>query len=40
VTERRRVEIRLIRDRAHYSEVVMGVIARARVSVPAADRHA
>jgi phosphatidylserine/phosphatidylglycerophosphate/cardiolipin synthase-like enzyme len=33
VTPRRRVEIRLIRDRAHYVEVVMDAIARAKVSV-------
>ena len=30
---RRRVDLQLIRDRAHYDDVVMGAIARARVSV-------
>jgi phosphatidylserine/phosphatidylglycerophosphate/cardiolipin synthase-like enzyme len=30
---RRRVELKLIRDRAHYDDVVMGSIAKARVSV-------
>lgn len=30
---RRRVEIALIRDRAHYDEIVMGAVAHARVSV-------
>ena len=33
MSTRRRVEITLIRDRAHYDEVVMGAIAKARVSV-------
>jgi phosphatidylserine/phosphatidylglycerophosphate/cardiolipin synthase-like enzyme len=33
MTARRKVELQLIRDRAHYSEVVMGAIARAKVSV-------
>lgn len=30
---RRRVEVTLVRDRAHYHEVVMGAVARAKVSV-------
>jgi phosphatidylserine/phosphatidylglycerophosphate/cardiolipin synthase-like enzyme len=30
---RRRVELKLIRDRAHYADVVMGAVANARVSV-------
>jgi phosphatidylserine/phosphatidylglycerophosphate/cardiolipin synthase-like enzyme len=30
---RRRVDLQLVRDRAHYTELVMGAIARARVSV-------
>lgn len=30
---RRRVDVTLIRDRAHYDDVVMGIIAKARVSV-------
>jgi phosphatidylserine/phosphatidylglycerophosphate/cardiolipin synthase-like enzyme len=30
---RRRVEIQLVRDKAHYEQVVMGAVARARVSV-------
>ncbi len=30
---RRRVDLQLIRDRAHYSELVMGAIAQAKVSV-------
>jgi len=33
MTARRTVALELIRDRAHYSEVVMGAIARAKVSV-------
>lgn len=33
MSERRRVELRLIRDKAHYVEVVMGAIAKATVSV-------
>lgn len=33
MSTRRRVEITLIQGRAHYDEVVMGAIARARVSV-------
>jgi phosphatidylserine/phosphatidylglycerophosphate/cardiolipin synthase-like enzyme len=33
MSTQRRVEVTLIRDRAHYHEVVMGAIARARVSV-------
>ena len=32
-TGRRRVELKLIRDRAHYADVVMGAVANARVSV-------
>jgi len=32
-TGRRRVELKLIRDRAHYVDVVMGAVAKARVSV-------
>ena len=30
---RRRVELKLIRDRAHYLDVVMGAVANARVTV-------
>jgi phosphatidylserine/phosphatidylglycerophosphate/cardiolipin synthase-like enzyme len=30
---RRRIEIQLVRDKAHYEQVVMGAVARARVSV-------
>lgn len=30
---RRRVDLQLVRDRAHYDEVVMGAVAKARVSV-------
>ena len=30
---RRRVELQLVRDRAHYDDVVMGAVAKARVSV-------
>jgi phosphatidylserine/phosphatidylglycerophosphate/cardiolipin synthase-like enzyme len=30
---KRRVEVTLVRDRAHYTDVVMGAVARARVSV-------
>ncbi|MFT3769558.1 MAG: phospholipase D family protein [Minicystis sp.] len=33
MSTRRRVEVTLVRDRAHYEEIVMGAIARARVSV-------
>ena len=33
MSTRRRVDLTLIRDRAHYHEVVMGAVARARVSV-------
>ena len=33
MSTRRRVQITLVRDRAHYDEVVMGAVARARVSV-------
>jgi len=33
VSERRRVELALVHDRAHYSELVMGAVAKARVSV-------
>lgn len=33
MSERRRVELRLIRDKEHYVEVVMGAIAKAKVSV-------
>ncbi|APR87401.1 Phospholipase D Active site motif domain protein [Minicystis rosea] len=33
MSTRRRVEVTLVRDRAHYDEVVMGAVARARVSV-------
>lgn len=33
MSTKRRVEITLIRDRAHYDEIVMGAIAKARVSV-------
>ena len=33
MTPARRVEVRLIRDRDHYREIVMGAIARAKVSV-------
>lgn len=33
MSTRRRVEVTLIRDRAHYDEVVMGAVAKARVSL-------
>jgi phosphatidylserine/phosphatidylglycerophosphate/cardiolipin synthase-like enzyme len=33
VSERRRVELRLIRDKEHYVDVVMGAVAKAKVSV-------
>jgi phosphatidylserine/phosphatidylglycerophosphate/cardiolipin synthase-like enzyme len=33
MTPARRVEVRLVRDRDHYRDLVMGTVARARVSV-------
>lgn len=33
MSTKRRVEVTLVRDRAHYDEVVMGALARAKVSV-------
>jgi phosphatidylserine/phosphatidylglycerophosphate/cardiolipin synthase-like enzyme len=33
VRPRRRVDVQLVRDRAHYDDLVMGTLARARVSV-------